>query len=123
MACRAQSGGVYRGLSYEKEWDVKCPECNSENVQWATCEISNSGVQDGRLKLIEVECVAILSCYSCSNTVRTIPVDSLIAELEEKLEKQSEYIKTLATRIAGLRKEVNDKQGYIDCILSGGDGK
>jgi uncharacterized heparinase superfamily protein len=50
-------------------------------------------------------------------------LETALKAAEEKLAKQSEYIKTLAGKIAELQKEVTDKQGYIDCILSGGDGK
>lgn len=51
-------------------WDVKsCHECGSKSLTWQATVISNTPVQNGRLRLNEVSGLFYLGCDECSETV------------------------------------------------------
>ncbi|WP_181418832.1 hypothetical protein [Aquipseudomonas alcaligenes] len=59
-----------------------CRECGSESLTWQTHYRTHLGcaVQEGRLRTSEVECLFVLGCDECSETLRTISADK-VAEL------------------------------------------
>jgi hypothetical protein len=50
-----------------------CTNCGSNDLRWHVGKhVGNNGVQDGRLKLNEVQVIAFLACEDCSETLQTI---------------------------------------------------
>nr|WP_177429601.1 MULTISPECIES: hypothetical protein [unclassified Pseudomonas] len=59
-----------------------CKECGSESLTWQTHNRVRltCHVQQGRLKTNEVECLFVLGCDECSETLATLSADQ-VAEL------------------------------------------
>ncbi|MCJ7341786.1 hypothetical protein LPQ20_20830 [Klebsiella pneumoniae] len=56
-----------------------CPECGSESLTWHATVISNTAVQDGRLRLNEVSGLYYLGCDEYSETLASANAD-VVAE-------------------------------------------
>lgn len=54
-----------------------CPSCGSSDIEWHCGHTTNSGVQDGRLRMHDVTTVFFLGCNSCSETIRTVSGDDV----------------------------------------------
>ena len=63
---------------------AECRECGSSNLFWFTSnrvQFNASAVQQGRLQSSEVECLFILGCRECSETLRLVEADAIAAKL------------------------------------------
>lgn len=59
-------------------WDVKsCYECGSKSLTWQATVISNTPVQNGRLRLNEVSGLFYLGCDECSETVARVDANEV----------------------------------------------
>ncbi len=59
-------------------WDVKsCHECGSKSLTWQATVISNTPVQNGRLRLNEVSGLFYLGCDECSETVARVDANEV----------------------------------------------
>lgn len=56
---------------------TSCKECDSTALTWQTSIINRSNVQQGRLNTRDVECVFILGCDECSETLATVSADKV----------------------------------------------
>ena len=54
-----------------------CTDCGSAALFWQAGNIVRNGVQDGRLKLNEVQCQFVLGCERCSETLAVVSADRL----------------------------------------------
>lgn len=55
----------------------KCKECGSVHLSWQTSIVNRSSVQQGRLNTHDVECVFVLGCDECSETLATVSADKV----------------------------------------------
>jgi hypothetical protein len=60
-----------------------CPECGGTDTEWHCSQYTNSGVENGRLRLHEVGTRFFLGCNLCSATIRTISGDKLARLMTE----------------------------------------
>lgn len=60
-----------------------CRECGSDALTWFAHYRNRSQVVEGRLKTSDVECIFVLGCDACSETLRTVPADEMAAKLTE----------------------------------------
>lgn len=58
-----------------------CKECGSKHMTWQTSILNRSNVQQGRLNTRDVECVFVLGCDECSETLATVSADKFAAHL------------------------------------------
>lgn len=56
---------------------TECKECGGNDLTWQTSNVSRSGIQQGRLRTSEVECLFVLGCDSCSETLATVSADKV----------------------------------------------
>jgi hypothetical protein len=49
-----------------------CWNCGSDDLEWLSKPISNSGVQDGSLKMNEIKTIYFLACHGCSETLQVM---------------------------------------------------
>lgn len=54
---------------------AKCTDCGSIDLSWSASTITTSGVQDGRLRLSEVQSQFVLGCNFCSETLAVLSGD------------------------------------------------
>jgi hypothetical protein len=52
-------------------------------MAWVFTPVTTTGVADGRLRMSEVDGLFILFCEECSETVGTIPADTVAEHLSE----------------------------------------
>lgn len=58
-----------------------CKACGSDNLSWDTTNRITSSVVQGRLTTRDVECVFVLGCNICSETLRVVGADDVAAML------------------------------------------
>ncbi|MNJ39996.1 hypothetical protein D3C77_348800 [compost metagenome] len=56
---------------------TKCKECGSADLAWQTCNVNRTDIQQGRLNTGDVECLFVLGCNHCSETLATISADKV----------------------------------------------
>jgi hypothetical protein len=54
-----------------------CKECGSTDLAWQTSNVTRTGIQQGRLNTSDVECLFVLGCNDCSETLATVSADKL----------------------------------------------
>jgi len=54
---------------------AKCTDCGSIDLSWSASIMTTSGVQDGRLRLSEVQSQFVLGCNFCSETLAVLSGD------------------------------------------------
>lgn len=61
----------------------ECKECGSTSLTWQTHNRVHLGcqVQDGRLKTSEVQCLFVLGCDHCSETLKVLSADEVAGEM------------------------------------------
>lgn len=69
---------------------TECRECGSNDLFWHTHSTSASGVQEGRLRSLEVECIFVLGCNDCSETLATVSADKIAVLMTAALNKPEE---------------------------------
>lgn len=62
----------------------KCTECDSININWSPSLRNNSVCVDGRLKLNDIQCIFVLGCDDCSETLAIIDSEIVAALLNER---------------------------------------
>lgn len=64
---------------------TKCRECGGESLTWDTHNRIRLGcpVQQGRLKTNEVECLFVLGCDECSETLAVLSADDIAGLLNK----------------------------------------
>lgn len=69
---------------------AKCKECGSESLTWQADNRVHRGcsVQNGRLRLSEVEGLFVLGCDECSETLATISADQVAKLMNESRDDQ-----------------------------------
>ncbi|HHQ5722962.1 TPA: hypothetical protein ACSRGI_003813 [Klebsiella variicola subsp. variicola] len=60
---------------------TSCHECGSESLTWDTAVVSNTSVQNGRLKLSDVSGLFYLGCDECSETLARVDGTEIAAYL------------------------------------------
>ncbi|HED2781064.1 TPA: hypothetical protein R4Z40_000367 [Klebsiella variicola subsp. variicola] len=60
---------------------TSCHECGSESLTWDTAVVSNTSVQNGRLKLSDVSGLFYLGCDECSETLARVDATEIAAYL------------------------------------------
>ena len=66
-------------LSVERQ----CKECGSKSLSWDTHSKTTSGVAEGRLRSNEVQCLFVLGCNECSETIMVVDADRVAGELNK----------------------------------------
>ena len=54
-----------------------CRECGSTALSWFAQNTVPSGIQQNRLNTHDVKCIFVLGCDDCSETLKTVGVDSI----------------------------------------------
>lgn len=54
-----------------------CKVCESTELSWQTSIVNRSSVQQGRLNTSDVECLFVLGCNHCSETLATVSADKV----------------------------------------------
>lgn len=54
-----------------------CKECGSTDLAWQTSNVVRNGVQQGRLRTGDVECLFSLGCNDCSETLALLSADKV----------------------------------------------
>lgn len=62
-----------------------CKECGSTALTWQTSIVNRSSVQQGRLNTHDVECVFILGCDHCSETLATVSADNVASLMSKSI--------------------------------------
>lgn len=67
------------------EHNAKCKSCGSKSLTWQTHNRIHLGcaVQQGRLKTNEVECLFVLGCDDCSETLVVRTADQVARMLND----------------------------------------
>lgn len=80
-ACQKASGLDIRATSI-----THCKECGSGEVSWQTSNVLCRDIPQGRLNSIDVECVFVLGCDECSETLATVSADKLASLMNAKID-------------------------------------
>lgn len=56
---------------------TRCKVCGSSDLAWQTSNVICTGVQQGRLNTGDVECLFVLGCNHCSETLATVRADKV----------------------------------------------
>ncbi|HEK0270605.1 hypothetical protein [Pseudomonas asiatica] len=69
---------------------AKCKECGSESLTWQTHSriYRGCGAQQGRLNTSDVECLFVLGCDECSETLATLSADQVAKLMNESRDDQ-----------------------------------
>lgn len=62
---------------------ISCKNCGGNDLRWHCSPICRRGVQDGRLRMSEIDCVFALGCEDCSETLRTVSGDIVAQHLTD----------------------------------------
>ena len=63
----------------------KCPECNSDNIEWFLSTTAPHFIVEGRLMSNDISIGAYLGCNHCSATLKTLNEDELLKRLNNGL--------------------------------------
>ena len=63
---------------------MKCPVCDSEDLEWFTQAKKLNGVVDGRLRMHEIGVEFFLGCNYCSETIKIVDGDKIANFLTEQ---------------------------------------
>lgn len=88
----------------------KCKSCGSEKLTWAPYFFTTSGVQDGRLRLNDVQCKFVLGCDECSDDVESLSADAVMQSLvvfAKTMSHQSKEIGELTRKNTALAEELD----------------
>lgn len=66
--------------------NTPCKHCGSQDQSWQTHNVTRSGVQNGRLRLSEVECQFVLGCNHCSETLAVLSADRVAGMMNAALD-------------------------------------
>lgn len=66
-----------------------CRECESDDLFWFAQNTVPNGIQQNRLNTHDVQCVFVLGCNNCSETLRIVGADQIAALMNEQLEVQA----------------------------------
>ncbi len=69
---------------------TECRECGSTALTWATHSKTDSGVPEGRLRSSEVQCLFVLGCDECSETLAVVSADKLAGLLNAQMATTTE---------------------------------
>lgn len=64
---------------------TSCKECGSKDLHWHTVNGICSDVQKGRLRTTDVQCLFVLGCNFCSETLATATADQVASLLNKSL--------------------------------------
>jgi len=87
---------------------TECSECGSKSLTWGTHYKTNSGVPEGRLRSSEVQCLFVLGCDECSETLAIVSADKVAAALSAQQsapERGDEWI-PVSERLPDVAQEV-----------------
>ena len=83
-----------------------CKECGGIELTWQTSNINRTGIQQGRLNTRDVECVFVLGCDHCSETLHMISADRVAVMMNSQVEKDQAYYR--------LNEHNNETERYLD---------
>lgn len=73
-----------------------CRECGSEALSWFAHNQNRSQVVEGRLKTNDVECVFVLGCDACSETLRIVTANEIAARMTTTLTPPAQEVEAPA---------------------------
>lgn len=99
----------------------ECPECGSKSLTWQTHNKNTSAVQDGRLRTGDIQCLLVLGCDHCSETLKVVNADKVASWLTEALAEAAAPVPDpiLVTAVAVTRAD-GDEGLTLDWLLEGG---
>ncbi len=56
---------------------AKCKECGCHDLTWQPSIVTRSNVAQGRLNTSDMECLFVLGCDHCSETLATVGADKV----------------------------------------------
>lgn len=78
-------------------YQTTCPNCRSNKLAWHCTTTNNSDVQNGRLRLHEVDVLFYIGCDECSETVHVESGNKIAARLNKDWPRLVEVAKPSAT--------------------------
>lgn len=60
---------------------TQCRNCRSESLAWFTQNTVPSGIQQNRLNTRDVQCLFVLGCDECGETLKMISADKVAEAL------------------------------------------
>lgn len=104
---------------------TECSECGSKSLTWGTHYKTNSGVPEGRLRSSEVQCLFVLGCDECSETLAIVSADKVAAALSaqqsapERVSVPVELLQRCASRLHNMMQA--DLEAELRALLNGGE--
>ncbi len=69
---------------------TKCRICESDDLFWFAQNTVRNGIQQNRLNTHDVECVFVLGCNNCSETLKLVSADKIAGQMTAALAKPEE---------------------------------
>lgn len=85
---------------------TSCKECGCTNLTWQPSNTNHTGIQQGRLTTSDVECVFVLGCDHCSETLQMISADRVAVMMSPHVEDDQAYYR--------LNEHNNETEHYLD---------
>jgi hypothetical protein len=67
----------HRTMTLKVKQPAECKVCGSSHLTWQSTIVNRSDVQQGRLNTRDVECLFMLGCDECSETLMTLSADKV----------------------------------------------
>lgn len=68
---------------------TKCKECDSTSLSWFAQNTVPNGIQQNRLNTHDVQCVFVLGCNACSETLKIVSADKIADLLNQSIGEQA----------------------------------
>jgi len=56
---------------------TQCRHCSSDDLSWEACNTVSNGIQNGLLRTTDVQCLFVLGCNECSETLLRVDADRI----------------------------------------------
>lgn len=87
----------------------KCKECGSTSLSWFTQNTVKNGIQQNRLNTNDIDCIFVLGCDECSETLKLVSADKIAdlmnegdAPAESQVGATAPVSKALSDELAGM---------------------
>lgn len=64
---------------------TECPHCGSTALTWQPTNLNRTGIQNGRLNTSDVECLFVLGCDHCSETLGGVSAEQVAGMMNAQL--------------------------------------
>lgn len=99
----------------------KCKSCGSTRLTWFAQNYTTSGVQDGRLRMSEVQTRFVMGCDECSDTLGSMTADEVIKATEQFIAtilSQENQLVTVRGEVATHAARVHKRNDAIRALVA-----